>query len=368
MYTFEGTEIKNKLRVGIIGCGGIANQKHMPALAKIPEVEMVAFCDIIKDRAQKAAADFGGEGATAYTDFEEMLKNEKLDVVHVCTPNNMHAPASVAAMEAGCHVMCEKPMAKTVAEAQQMLDAQKRTGKKLTVGYQNRNTAEQIYLHEACENGDLGEIYYGEAEAIRRRAVPTWGVFQDEEKQGGGPLIDIGTHALDMTLWHMNNYEVASVKGTSYRKLGDQTRTANAWGDWDPERYTAEDSAFGFIVMKNGATVILKSSWAINLADTREAVCVLAGTKGGADCHDGLRINMVKYGRQIIEKVNTEAGGVDFYDGVKVTPSDIEARQWIDAILYDREPLVKPEQAFTVTRILEAIYESARTGREVIFD
>lgn len=356
-----------KLKVAIIGCGGIANGKHMPALKKVEEVEMVAFCDIIEERAVKAAKEFGTENAKVYTDFNEMLKNEKLDVVHVCTPNNMHAPATVAALEADCHVMCEKPMAKNVEQAKQMLEAQKRTGKKLTIGYQNRFTPEQQYLHEACGNGDLGEIYYAEAEAIRRRAVPTWGVFIDEEAQGGGPLIDIGTHALDMTLWHMNNYKVKSVKGSVYKKLSDQTRTANAWGDWDTEKYTAEDSAFGFVTMEDGATIIVKSSWAINLADPREAVCVLAGTKAGADCHDGLRINSVKYGRQIIEKVDTKAGGVAFYDGESMNASDLEARQWIDAILNDTDPCVLPEQAFVVTQILEAIYESAKTGKTIEF-
>ncbi len=356
-----------KVRLGIIGCGGIANGKHLPALKKIKEVELVAFCDIIVERAEKAAKDFGVEGAKVYEDFNEMLKNEKLDVVHVCTPNNMHAPASIAAMEAGCHVMCEKPMAKNVEQAQAMLDAQKRTGMKLTIGYQNRFTAEQQALHEACENGELGEIYYAEAEAIRRRAVPTWGVFIDEEKQGGGPLIDIGTHALDLTLWHMNNYKVKSVKGSVYKKLSNQTRTGNAWGDWDPEKYTAEDSAFGFVTMEDGATIIVKSSWAINLAEPREAMCMLAGTKAGADCHDGLRINKVKYNKQIIEKVDCNAGGVAFFDGETAGAADVEARQWIDAVINDKEPLVKPEQAFVVTKVLEAIYESAKTGKTIEF-
>ena len=367
-FTENKEEFKmKKVKLAIIGCGGIANGKHMPSLKKLDTVEMVAFCDIVRERAEEAAEKYGVEGARVYEDYNEMLAKEELDVVHVCTPNNVHAPASIAAMEAGCHVMCEKPMAKTVAEAQAMLDAQKKTGKKLTIGYQNRFTAENRYLHEACENGDLGEIYYAEAEALRRRAVPTWGVFLDKEAQGGGPLIDIGTHALDMTLWHMNNYEVKSVKGSVFEKLRNQTRTGNAWGDWDPEKYTAEDSAFGFVTMKNGATIIVKSSWAINIADAREAMCVLAGTKAGADCHDGLRINKVQYGRQVIEKVACGAGGVAFYDGSAETPSDLEAAQWIDAVINDKEPLVKPEQAFVVTQILEAIYESAKTGKEIIF-
>lgn len=356
-----------KLKIAIVGCGGIANAKHMPSLKGLDNVELVAFCDIILERAEKAAKNFGVEGARVYEDYNEMLATEKLDVVHVCTPNNVHAPVSIAAMEADCHVMCEKPMAKTVEQAQAMLDAHKRTGKKLTIGYQNRFTAENQYLHEACENGDLGEIYYAEAEAIRRRAVPTWGVFIDEDKQGGGPLIDIGTHSLDLALWHMNNYDVDTVTGSVFHKLNNDTRTGNLWGDWDPEKYTAEDSAFGFIKMKNGATIVVKSSWAINMANPREAMCVLAGTKAGADFHDGLRINRVNYGKQTIEKVDCNADGVDFYDGKTMSSADCEAAQWIDAIINNKEPLVKPEQAFVVTKILEAIYNSAKTGETIKF-
>ena len=359
--------MEKKLRVGIVGCGGIANGKHMPALKTVEDVEMVAFCDIIRERAEKAAAEYGVDGATVYEDYKEMLAKEKLDVVHVCTPNNSHAPISIAAMEADCHVMCEKPMAKTVAQAKEMLDAHKRTGKKLTIGYQNRFKADSQYLKKACLRDDLGEIYFAKAHAIRRRAVPTWGVFLDEEAQGGGPLIDIGTHALDLTLWFMDNYKVKSVKGSVFKKLGDQTETANAWGDWDPKEYTVEDSAFGFITMEDGATIILESSWAINMLDPLEAATTLCGTKAGADMRDGLRINKVEFNTQVVEKPDFNAGGVAFYDGAVEKPEYREARQWIDAIKNDTDPVVLPEQAFVVTQVLEAIYESAKTGKEIVF-
>ena len=357
-----------KVRLGIIGCGGIANGKHLPALKKIKEVELVAFCDIIVERAEKAAKEYGVEGAKAYEDFNEMLKNEKLDVVHVCTPNNVHAPASIAAMEAGCHVMCEKPMAKNVEQAQAMLDAQKRTGMKLTIGYQNRFNPESQFVKRACDNGELGDIYYAKAHAVRRRAVPTWGVFLDEEEQGGGPLIDIGTHALDLTLWCMDNYKPKRVSGSVFKKLGDQKETGNAWGDWDPEKYTVEDSAFGFIQMENGATIVLESSWALNTLDVKEAKCSLCGTLAGADMEDGVRLNLAKYGKLTTIKPELGAGGVAFYDGESVSAADMEARQWIDAVINDKEPCVKPEQAICVTQILEAIYKSAKEGKEIIID
>ena len=199
--------MEKKIRIGIIGCGGIANGKHMPSLQKITQCEMVAFCDIIVDRAEAAAKKFGTPDAKVYEDYKELLKDETIDVVHVCTPNRSHSFITVDALEAGKHVMCEKPMAINSVEAKKMLDAAERTGKKLTIGYQSRFRDDSAYLKAAADDGELGEIYYAKATAIRRRAVPTWGVFLNEYEQGGGPLIDIGTHALDLTLWMMQNYK-----------------------------------------------------------------------------------------------------------------------------------------------------------------
>ena len=357
------------IRVGIIGCGGIANGKHMKSLQKVEDCEMVAFCDIIPERAEKAAVEFGTPDAKVYTDYKELLKDESIDVVHVCTPNRSHSFITVDALEAGKHVMCEKPMAINSAEAKKMLDAAKRTGKKLTIGYQSRFRDDSLYMKEEAEAGTFGDIYYAKATALRRRAVPTWGVFLDEEEQGGGPLIDIGTHALDLTLWMMNNYKPKYCVGTTYHKLNKDTDQGNAWGNWDPEKFTVEDSAFGFIVMENGATIVLESAWALNTLDVREAVTTLCGTQAGGDMTDGIRINGIRHGRQYVLKPNFEAGGVAFNKGKKAEkPADREERLWIEAVRNDTEPLTKPEQAYCVTRILEGLYESAKTGTVYYFD
>lgn len=354
--------MSKKIRVGIIGCGGIANGKHLPSLSKLEQVEIAAFCDIISERAIKSAEKYGTGNAKVYENYKELLKDPSIDVVHVCTPNVSHAEISIAAMEADKHVMCEKPMAKTSEEAREMVDAAKRTGKKLTIGYNNRFRKDSQYLKKLCDRGDLGEIYFAKAHAIRRRAVPTWGVFLDEEKQGGGPLIDIGTHALDLTLWMMNNYKPKAVLGSTYYKLGKNKEAANAWGPWDPEKFTVEDSAFGFITMENGATITLESSWALNTLDEDEAKCSLSGTIAGADMKDGLRINGENFGTLYENHINLNTGGVAFYDGKKESDSDLEARLWIECIQNNTDPVVKPGEAFVVTQILEALYESARTG------
>lgn len=354
-----------RLRVGIVGCGGIANGKHMPSLKNVDMADIVAFCDIKKDRAEKAAKEYGTPDAKIFTDYTELIK-EDLDAVYVLTPNRWHSEITVAALEAGKNVMCEKPMAINYAEAKKMLDARDKSGKLLTIGYQTRYFANSSYLKKEVEEGLLGDIYYAKAKAIRRRAVPTWGVFLNEYEQGGGPLIDIGTHALDLTLWMMDNYKPKTVVGTVYHKLNNQTDQGNAFGPWNPEEFTVEDSAFGFITMENGATITLESAWALNTLDVNEAKTVLCGTKAGADTLKGLTINGVKHDRQYVTTPDFSAGGVAFYEGAASSPEEVEQVTFLNAVLGKGELVVKPEQAIVVTQILEAIYESAKQGKQII--
>ena len=269
------------------------------------------FCDVVKERAEKAAKEYGTEEAKVYTDYKELLKDNSLDVVHVCTPNRSHSFITVDALEAGKHVMCENQWRLIQKKPRKCLMPQKEQ-EKLTIAYQNRFRPDSMYLKTECDAGKLGEIYYAKAHALRRRAVPTWGVFLNEYEQGGGPLIDIGTHALDLTLWMMNNYQPKMVVGSVYKKLNQQRNTGNAWGDWNVDEFTVEDSAFGFVVMENGATIVLESSWALNTLDVREAQTTLCGTLAGADMQDGLRFNYVKNNHQVVEKPSFHAGGVDF--------------------------------------------------------
>ena len=365
----------SKLKIGVVGCGGIANQKHFPAMKANSDLcEIVAFCDIIKERAEKGAAEYGVEGARVYEDYHDLLADSEVEVVHVLTPNVAHCPITVAAFEAGKHVYCEKPMAHNTEDAKAMLDAWKKSGKQFTIGYQNRFRPEVQNLKKACEAGELGDIYYGKAHAVRRRAVPTWGVFPDKSKQGGGPLIDIGTHALDLTLWMMDNYEPATVSGSVFYKLGKlpQATEGNIFGPWDPETYEVEDSAMGFIKMKNGTTIALEAAWAINMTESREASTTLCGTKAGAEIYSGMSYpnNKLVYNRgrhgQLMNEEVAGGGSIAYFEGGSAAPGVVDNRQWLEAIINGTEPVVKPEQAFVVTQILEAIYQSAETGKEIV--
>lgn len=367
--------MSNKVHIGIIGCGGIANHKHLPSLAAVGEDKVVieAFCDLIEERAVSTAAAAGRPDATIYTDYRELLADPRIDTVHICTPNVSHSEIAVAAFEAGKNVFCEKPMSHSAEQAQLMLDAWRKSGKKFTVGYQNRFRPEVQNLHTSCVNGELGKIYYGEALAVRRRQVPTWGVFPDKSKQGGGPLIDIGTHALDITLWCMGNYEVESVLGSVNYELGhlESAASGNYYGPWDTETFEVEDSAMGFIKFKNGATIVLKASWALNVLDSREASTTLCGTEMGAEIRSGasypkdeLVYNGTRHGMLTHESLS-DVSAVAYFDGREEPPGVVEAKQWVEAILTDGEPVVKPEEAFRVTQILDSIYQSAASGKQV---
>jgi len=358
-----------KLRYGIIGCGGIAKGKHLPSIKELGDVEIAAFCDILPARAKEANLEYADGKGKVFTDYRDLLK-EELDAALVLTPNSSHSEITVAALKSGKHVMCEKPMAINTAEAKAMIAARDESKKLLTIGYQNRFRPDSLFLKAECEKGTLGEIYFAKATALRRRAVPTWGVFLDVEKQGGGPLIDIGTHALDLTLFMMDNYEPEYAVGTVYHKLNKDRNTGNAWGDWNTKMFTAEDSAFGFIVMKNGATIILESSWALNMTWERESVTSLCGTKGGADMPKSgeLVLNGIKNSMPYNLVPLLQKGGVAFYKGSAEDAPIAEARTFRDAILGKGKLYVLPEQALVVTNILEGIYKSAASGKPHYFD
>lgn len=357
------------LGVGIIGCGGIASGKHMPAIKKVKEFEMVAFCDVVRERAEKAAKEFGAPDARIYTDYRELLADARVNNVRVLTPNRLHADISIDAMRAGKHVLCEKPMAASYADALRMIKVQRETGMLLTIGYQHKFDADVIYAKEEAERNGFGEIYFAKGSVIRRRGVPTWGVFTNKAEQGGGSLIDIGTHVLDIVLYLMNNYRPRYAVGSTYDKLKSQKESANPFGPWDPAQYDVEESAFGYVVMENGATIILETSWALNTTDVCGVRYMIAGTEAGADNYGGsFKINGVNHNRQYIHTPDLAPAGVAFYGAKSTSNTVMEQEVFLNAILGKGELITKPEDAAVVTRILEGIYRSAETGKPYFFE
>lgn len=342
-----------KLRVGLIGAGGIATAAHIPGYQALKEqVELVAVTDVNSARAAQVAAEHGF--ARSYADFEEMLAKEKLDVVSVCTPNKFHPVATVAALEAGAHVMCEKPPARNAEEARAMADAARQSGRILMYMLNNRFRPEAQQARRFVDAGEMGEIYAGKARWVRRRGIPGWGVFTSKELQGGGPLIDVGVHMLDLALWLMDYPEPALVVGSTYQKLG--TRPAPApWGQWDWQNFEVEDMALGFIKFKNGATLILESSFMEHMEPMEEAGVNLSGTDGG------LSLFPFKAFKDMHETI------------VNITPAftpkanghHMAIANFIAAVKGEAEPVVTPEQGVRLQRILDAIYRSAETGQAV---
>ncbi|WP_304458325.1 Gfo/Idh/MocA family protein [Alicyclobacillus sendaiensis] len=343
----------DKIRVGIVGAGGIAQQVHIPNYKKCGEqVEIVAICDVAVDRAEDAAKRWGIPHF--FKTVDEMLEKVGLDAVSVCTPNKFHKDATVKALEAGCHVLCEKPPAMTVEEAQAMADAAKKSGKHLSYGFHYRHTSEVDCLKRFIDAGELGEIYAGTAIAVRRRGIPGWGVFTNKELQGGGPLIDIGCHMLDTALYLMGYPEPTMVWGATYQKLGTR-KGVGLLGDWDWEHFTVEDMARGMIQFANGATLVIESAFAANVKERDVMNVKLMGDLGGANVFP-LELYQEKHGALI---------DVTPAYLPEVSPYEREIRRWVDACLTGEPPLSTAEQGVKLQRILNGLYESAERGEPV---
>lgn len=345
------------LRIGIIGVGGIAQGAHIPGYKELgDQVKLVACADVNVERARQVAERFGID--TAYEDYREMLEKEELDAVSVCTPNKFHAPATVAALEAGCHVLCEKPPALSAAEARLMVDTAAQVGKVLTFGLHYRFTTEVRAAKRLIDGGELGHIYAARVDAIRRRGIPGWGVFTNKELQGGGPVIDIGVHMLDTCLYLMGYPRPVQVLAKTYQEIGNRPGVG-AMGQWDWENFEVEDLAMAMIKFDNGATILLESSFAQNV-DVMERMNVrLSGREGG--------INLFPL------KVSKEMHG-GLYDATPAwlprvdRPHAESVKHFVAACRGEHEPMVLPQEAVRLQQILDAIYASADSDDIVYLD
>ena len=337
------------LKFGMIGVGKICQGVHLPAYDKIDDAEIVAICDINEKTLNEVSKKY--PNARTYTDYKKMIECEELDAVDICTPNNIHSEAAVFALEHGLNVMCEKPDAVSVIEAEKMKDAAEKSGKTLMVMRNNRYRPSTRFLKQYIAEGKMGDIYAGRCGWIRRRGIPGWGGwFTDKAQAGGGPLIDLGVHIIDLAMYLMGNAKPVTVSGSTYTKFA---HTACSKMD-------VEDLAMGFIRFDNGACLQIEFSWASNISSDQMFV-ELRGTKSGS------RMSGIDRKFEIFtEECGVNANvcpDIDDYRGMQHHEGNI--RHFVDVINGKAEPDFTPEQGVNVVKILEALYKSAELGREI---
>jgi len=344
------------VKVGIIGAGMIAHGSHAEAFQKLPGVEVVAVADVDGARAREFAVKF--RIPQVFTEYEAMLARADLDAVSVALPVFLHAPATIAALQAGKHVLCEKPMARTSAEAQAMVDAARASGKKLAVYWRNRFGAQAMKARQLVESGELGRVYYVRTIGLRWRGRPSFDArmtrfgkwFGSKEQAGGGPLMDIGGYALDLVMGILGFPKVRSASGVTFREI-DRERA-------DREGYDVEDLAVGLIRLENGACIAVESSFAANI-DEPDGTW-LFGSRAGLQLDHGRPMTLYRDRDGQRETVEVDTSGVT---GTSATA------EFIRAIREDRPIAISSgDEALIVTKIQETLYRSAAAGHEVPYE
>ncbi|AGA57390.1 putative dehydrogenase [Thermobacillus composti KWC4] len=350
-----------KYRIGVIGAGSIS-EMHLNAYQAHPDVEIAAICDVNEERARAKASEYGA--SRVYTDYRELLAQPDIDAVSVCTWNNSHAEISIAALEAGKHVLVEKPLCKTMEEALKVQEAVKRTGKVLQVGFVRRYGANAEVLKQFIDNGEFGEIYYAKASWLRRLGNPG-GWFADIERSGGGPLIDIGVHVIDICWYLMGKPKVKSVSGNTYKKLGNRSNVKHIEfykaADYDPSFNTVEDLANALIRFENGASLMVDVSFTLHGKQSGVEVS-LYGERGGIILEPELKIITEKYDTILELAPQMDHPTFDFNQGFAN-----EIAWFVSAMAGEKETLSPVEDGVEMMKILTGIYESARLGKEIHF-
>jgi len=353
--------MSQKIKVGVIGNGGISGV-HLAGYRQNPNVEIYALCDINEVNMSRRAEENGV--TRLFTDYREMVKLPELDAVSVCTWNSAHAQCTIAALEAGKHVICEKPMAMNATEARAMQAAADKTGKLLMIGFVRRYGNDCAMLRNLIEAGQFGEIYYAKATYLRRNGSPG-GWFGDSSRSGGGPLIDLGVHVIDLARYLMGNHAPVSVYGATFKKLGDRRGVKKGVGAWasasksDEDIFDVEDMATALIRFDNGSVVSVEASFSLNI-EKDVADIELFGTKAGCKLDPDVTIYNETNG-YLTNLTFDQSTGLSF-DGL----FEKEIDHFVDCVI-NGTPCVSPaEDGVTLMKILDGIYESARTGHEVI--
>jgi predicted dehydrogenase len=291
-----------------------------------------------------------------FEDYKKLLELDEIDGVSVCTPNYVHYQPTIDSLKAGKNVLCEKPIAMNAIQAKEMVATARKAKKILQIGYNSRFQPSNQTLKRFIDAGELGNIYYARSQALRVRGIPGWGVFIDKSKQGGGPLIDIGVHVLDLTLWFMGHPKPIAASGVTYQKFGTRGDVVSFMGQWDYKNFTVEDMAAALIRFDNGATVVLESSFVANLKDEVHQV-TLMGDAGGATAYP-LTITQERHKSVFTYEPKIPGGN-------NLNTHYAEMQAFVQCIRDKKEPLVTGEHGLMVAQIMDAIYKSSETGKEV---
>ena len=357
--------IMDKVRVGVVGVGALAQEAHLPSYGRRQDVEVVAFADPEVARVQAAAEKFAKEHSKpvpiVYASIDDMIaaQGSNLDAVSICTPNVWHVPLALKALDAGYHVLLEKPMATKVEEARQLAERVKATGKVLMVGMSHRYREDVEALKRFIDSGELGDIYYAKTRILRRRGTPK-GWFTDMSTSGGGPLMDIGVHALDLTWWLLGQPEPSRVSGYLHQGIGNDgvsfihTWTAKSAPNQDNAIYDTEDFASAMVRFASGTALQLEVSWSLNGPEDDALKVEIFGSRGGVSL-DPLRIFSTSH--HVLTQTSLPVGMGPFFKR--------ELDHFIDCVKAGETPISDVQQGLEVVRMLEGIATSSAHGAEV---
>jgi predicted dehydrogenase len=343
-----------ELRLAVIGFGGMGAGLAKRA-ATLERVRVTGAVDSREASRERAREEFELE---TFETVEELLEAEAADAVYIATPNKFHAPLSVQCLQAGLHVFCEKPMAMDAQEGRRMIEAAEEADRKLTINLSFRQDRAARALKDLADAGELGQVYFARTGWLRNRGIPLGsGWFGDRGLAGGGPLIDLGVHRIDMALWLMGHPEPVAVSGATYDMLGKRIAAERG------QEFDVEDLAAGFVRFEGGATLAIAVSWATNSEWAEEMYTCVYGTKAGAvHRHVG---GTYEFEARLWRPVGSAFGETRLS---KLPPPSSHLEDFAEAVLEDGPVPVDPWDALRVQRIIDALYASAESGEEVRLD
>ncbi|MGC5775278.1 Gfo/Idh/MocA family protein [Paenibacillus pabuli] len=350
------------LQIGMIGTGSISDL-HMRCYAKNEHAVIYAICDLNEQRATAAAEKYSAQ--SVYTDYREMLNDPHVDAVSICTWNNTHAEFAIAALEAGKHVLLEKPVATNVQDAMRIEEAVEQSGCTLLVGFVRRYDNNMQMLRSFIDAGEFGELYYAKASILRRLGNPG-GWFADKNRSGGGPLIDLGVHIIDQCWYLMGRPKPVSVSGNTYRKLGNRAHIKHLSfykaADYSSAVNNVEDMANALIRFENGASLAVDVSFTLH-ARGEESSVRLYGERGGVELEPKTLIVTEKHNTILNIEPQTDDKGLDIHGAFQ---NQID--HFVDCCLNGTKPISPIADGVASTRMLCGVYESAAKGQEIRLD